>query len=78
MPEKKARIWARLPLRTKLALLMEGLILVIVFLTGAITTIHERQSLEEELRNRGMALAGDLAGFAVRPLLSEDVATLRR
>jgi signal transduction histidine kinase len=78
VPENHSELWARLPLRTKLTLLIEGLILVIVTLTGAITTVHERQALEGELRKRGLALAGDLAIFTVKPVLAEDVATLRR
>ncbi len=68
----------RFSLRTRLTLLTEGLVVLIVLITGAITTIRERQTLETELRKRGVALASDLGTFAIRPLLGNDLPTLRR
>jgi signal transduction histidine kinase len=65
-------------LKTKLTLLIEGLIIIIVVVTGLITTMRERETLESELRKRGIALVNDLAKFSVRPLLGNDLATLRR
>jgi len=65
-------------LRTKLTLLIEGLIFIIVLVVGIITTVREKVTLENELRKRGIALAEDLAQFSARPLLNNDLATLRR
>jgi sensor histidine kinase regulating citrate/malate metabolism len=70
--------WFKFRLRTKLTLLIEGLIILVVVFTGVITTLREKGTLEDELRKRGLALANDLAKFAERPLLSHDWATLRR
>jgi PAS domain S-box-containing protein len=68
----------RFSLRTRLTLLTEGLVVMIVLITGTITTIRERQTLETELRKRGIALATDLGKFTARPLLRNDLPTLRR
>jgi PAS domain S-box-containing protein len=65
-------------LRFKLTLLIESLVLIIIMVTGFITTIREKSTLENELRKRGLALAVDLANFMARPLLSNDLPTLRR
>ena len=70
--------WNRLSLRTKSALLIEGLVVTVVLLTGITATMREKKTLERELEKRGLALAGDLAKFASRPLLSKDLPTLRR
>ena len=65
-------------LRTKLTFLTEGLIVILIILTGIITTFREKNALENELRKRGLALASDLSKFAARPMLSRDLPTLRR
>ena len=65
-------------LQTKLTLLIESLIIIIVVVTGFITTMRERETLENELRKRGVALVNDLARFSIRPILGNDLATLRR
>jgi len=70
--------WSKFRLRAKLTLLIEGLVILVVVVTGVITTLREKGTLEDELRKRGLALANDLAKFAERPLLSQDWATLRR
>jgi len=70
--------WFNFRLRTKLTLLIEGLVIIVVVFTGVITTLREKGTLEDELRKRGLALANDLAKFTERPLLSQDLATLRR
>ena len=67
-----------LSLRAKLTLLIESFVLILVLITGVVTTIREKETLERELRKRGLALASDLAKFMVRPLLSHDLPTLRR
>ena len=68
----------KLSLRTKITLLIESLVVILVVVTGAITTMREKVTLESELRKRGLALAADLSKFTVRPLLSQDLTTLRR
>lgn len=68
----------RLNLTAKLTLLIESLVVVLVIVTGVITTMREKTTLETELRKRGLALASDLARFTVRPLLNQDLPTLRR
>ena len=70
--------WIKFRLRTKLTLLIESLVVILVVVTGIITTMRERETLESELRKRGLALAGSLAQFTARPLLSRDLTTLRR
>jgi len=65
-------------LRTKLTLLIESLVVGIVLFTGIITTMREKETLENELRRRGLALAADLAKFAAKPIISNDLPTLRR
>ncbi len=70
--------WLQLRLRAKLTLLIEGLVILVVIVTGVITTLREKGTLEDELRKRGLALANDLAKFSERPVLSQDWATLRR
>ena len=67
-----------LSLRAKLTLLIESFVIILVLVTGIVTTIREKETLERELRKRGLALASDLARFMVRPLLSRDLPTLRR
>ena len=70
--------WIKFSLRTKLTLLIESLVVVLVLVTGIIATVRAKETLESELRKRGLALAADLAKFTVRPLLSQDLPTLRR
>jgi signal transduction histidine kinase len=70
--------WNHVSLRTKLTVLIESLIIIIVVVTGLITTVHEKETLENEIYKRGLALANDLARFSASPLLSNDLATLRR
>lgn len=65
-------------LRTKLTLLIESLVVILVVGTGIITTMREKESLESELRKRGLALAADVAKYTASPLLSNDLPTLRR
>lgn len=68
----------KVSLRAKITLLIEGLVIILVVVTGVITTLREKETLEGELYRRGLALAKDLAKFSVSPLLSNDLATLRR
>jgi PAS domain S-box-containing protein len=68
----------RLSLRTKLTLLIGSFVIVIVVITGIITTMREKETLEDELTRRGLALASDLAQFLVRPIINHDLPTLRR
>jgi PAS domain S-box-containing protein len=70
--------WKNVSLRAKSTLLIEGLVVTIVLVTGIITTMREKKTLESELERRGLALAVDLAKFSSRPLLSDDLPTLRR
>ena len=70
--------WKGLSLRTKSTLLIEGLVVTVVLVTGITATMREKRTLERELEKRGLALAVDLAKFAARPLLSKDLPTLRR
>lgn len=72
------RQWTGFRLRAKLTLLIESLVILIVLITGIITTMREKESLESELHKRGLALAADLARFTARPLLRPDLTTLRR
>jgi signal transduction histidine kinase len=65
-------------LQTKLTLLIAGLVIVLVVVSGIITTMREKETLESELHKRGLALANDLAKFSASPLLSNDLAILRR
>jgi signal transduction histidine kinase len=65
-------------LRFKLTLLIESIIVLLVIVTGIITTLREKVTLEDELRKRGLSLASDLAKFTARPMLSFDLPTLRR
>jgi signal transduction histidine kinase len=75
---RRAGWWAGLGIRTKLAILIEVAMLALGAATGVIATSRQRTMLEGELRRRGLAIAADLATFAVRPLLAGDLATLRR
>ncbi|MCK9294627.1 MAG: PAS domain S-box protein [Desulfobulbaceae bacterium] len=70
--------WLKFSLRIKLTLLIESLVVIIVVVTGIITTMREKESLESELRKRGLALAADVAKFTTSPMLSNDLPTLRR
>jgi signal transduction histidine kinase len=70
--------WGNLGLRTKLAVLIEGLLLLLALATGLLATGRMEATLESELTRRGLAIAGDLAMFSVKPLLAGDLATLRR
>ena len=70
--------WASLTLRTKLTLLIEGVMLALGAATGVIATIRTKTTLETEFSKRGLAIAADLAMFSVRPLLANDLATLRK
>ena len=68
----------RFGLRARLTLLIGGLVALLVTVTGVITTVREKNTLEIELRKRGTALAVDLAKFMTRPLIHHDLAALRR
>ncbi len=68
----------RFGLRARLTLLIGGLVAALVTVTGVITTVREKRTLEIELRKRGTALAEDLAKFMLRPFIHRDLATLRR
>jgi signal transduction histidine kinase len=68
----------RFNLRTKLTLLIISLVIMLIVVTGILITMQEKKTLEGEIYKRGLALANDLASFAARPLLSNDLATLRR
>ncbi|MGA1869592.1 MAG: PAS domain S-box protein [bacterium] len=70
--------WLNFKLKAKLTLLIESLVVILVLVTGIITTNREKKTLETVLHKRGIALAADLAKFLVRPLLSQDLPTLRR
>jgi PAS domain S-box-containing protein len=70
--------WRNLSLRAKSTLLIEGLVVIVVLVTGITTTVREKETLKRELQNRGLALAADLAQFSSRPLLSQDLPELRR
>ena len=68
----------KLSLRAKLILQIESLVVILVLVMGIVVTMREKETLERELRKRGLALAVDLANFAERPLLMEDFPNLRR
>jgi PAS domain S-box-containing protein len=68
----------KLGLRAKITLLIESLVVLLVVITGIITTVREKDTLERELRKRGFALAVELAKFTARPLIGNDLPTLRR
>jgi len=70
--------WSSLGLRARLTLLIEGGMLLLGATTGVLATLRERSTLETELGKRGLAVATDLAIFSVRPLLANDLVTLRR
>jgi sensor histidine kinase regulating citrate/malate metabolism len=72
------RQWTGFRLRAKLTLLIESLVIFIVLITGIISTMREKEALENELHKRGVALAADLSRFTARPLLRPDLTTLRR
>lgn len=59
-------------------MLIEGFVLILVCTTGIITTMREKETLESELHKRGLALTVELSKFMTRPILSHDIATLRR
>jgi DNA-binding CsgD family transcriptional regulator len=65
-------------LRAKLTLLIESLIVVLVLITGTVSILREKRTLEVELHKRGLAVAFDLAKFTARPMISQDLPTLRR
>ena len=50
------RKWANIGLRTKLILLIESLVILLVLATGIITMIREKQTLENELEKMGLAI----------------------
>ena len=70
--------WLQFSIRAKLTLLIEALVIMLVVVTGIITTMREKETLEGEIYKRGLALANDLAKFSASPVLSNDLATLRR
>ncbi len=70
--------WANLGIRVKFAILIELAMIALGVATGVVATIRQRTTLEDQLRRRGLAIANDLATFAVRPVLADDLATLRR
>jgi two-component system cell cycle sensor histidine kinase/response regulator CckA len=65
-------------LRAKLMLLIETFVIVLVITIGIITTLQTKETLVNELHKRGIALASDLSIFSARPLISKDLADLRR
>ena len=65
-------------LRAKLTLLIESLIVILVLITGIVSILREKRTLEVELHKRGLAVAFDLAKFTTRPMISQDLPTLRR
>lgn len=65
-------------LRAKLTLLIEILVIILVLGTGLITTMREKETLQGELHKRGGALASDLAKSMEKPILDNDLSTLRR
>ncbi len=71
-------IWTRLGIGWKLTILIQAAMLLLGVTTAIVATARQRATLEDQLRRRGLALATDLAAFAVRPLLANDLATLRR
>ncbi len=68
----------KLGLRARITLLIEGLVVLLVVSTGIITTMREKDTLESQLRKRGLALAVDLSKFMAGPLLANDLPILRR
>jgi sensor histidine kinase regulating citrate/malate metabolism len=75
---KLFRLPIKLGLRAKITLLIESLVVLLVVSTGIITTVREKKTLESELRKRGLALAVDLSKYTARPMLANDLPTLRR
>jgi len=75
---KRARMHFAFGLRAKLTLLIEGLIVILVLITGVVSILREKRTLEVELHKRGLAVAFDLAKFTTRPMISQDLPTLRR
>ena len=69
--------WASLGLRTKFALLIELAMLALGAATG-VSPPFARGPRSRPAQQRGLAIAADLATFSVRPLLANDLATLRR
>jgi signal transduction histidine kinase len=65
-------------LRAKLTLLIEILVVILVLGTGFVTTMREKETLQNELHKRGSALASDLSKSVEGPILNEDLSTLRR
>jgi signal transduction histidine kinase len=65
-------------IRVKLSALLFIAMLALAVATAGMAAARQRATLEDALRRRGLALAADLAAFAVRPWLSDDLATLRR
>lgn len=72
------RKWTNIGLRTKLVLLIESLVILLVLAIGIIAMIREKQTLENELKKRGLALSANIANFVVRPLINQDLPSLRR
>jgi signal transduction histidine kinase len=70
--------WANLGIRVKFAILIELAMIALGAATGVVATVRQRATLEDQLCRRGLAIANDLATFAVRPVLANDLATLRR
>lgn len=68
----------KLSIRTKLTLLIESFVILLVLIAGFVVTVREKETLESELRKRGLALTSELSEFIVKPLLSQDAPTLRR
>jgi PAS domain S-box-containing protein len=59
-------------------LIFESFVILIVITVGIIITLNEKNHLVNELHKRGYALASDLARFVARPLIDQDVASMRR
>ena len=49
--------WLQFSIRTKLTVLIGALVIMLVVVTGIITTMREKETLEGEIYKRGLALA---------------------
>ncbi len=70
--------WINFKLRTKLTLLIESLIIILIAVIGVITTVQQKGTLEKELQKRGVNSAQDLARFMSIPLLRKDLRLMNR
>ena len=70
--------WINFKLRTKLTLLIESLIIILIAVIGVITTVQQKETLERELQKRGVESAKDLSRFMSIPLLRKDLRLMNR